>query len=108
MPNKARPQRGRFSAKRKREAVLRLLRGEDLDIISREIGVKASTLSQWRESFLDGGLTSLSTTSKDVRDEQIAQLQRKLGAVTMDNELLNAKIDRMEADVPFVRRWSKK
>ena len=27
--------RGRFSAKRKRDAVLRLLRGEDLDIVSR-------------------------------------------------------------------------
>jgi len=65
MPSKARPHRGRFSAKRKREAVLRLLRGEDLDIVSREIGVKASTLSKWRESFLDGGLASLTTTTAD-------------------------------------------
>lgn len=47
--------RGRFSAKRKREAVLRLLRGEDLDIVSREIGVTGATLATWRESFLEGG-----------------------------------------------------
>jgi transposase-like protein len=40
--------RGRFSAKRKTAAVLRLLRGEDLELISRELGVTAATLSEWR------------------------------------------------------------
>jgi hypothetical protein len=35
--------RGRFSARRKTEAVLRLLRGEDLDTLSRELGVVAAT-----------------------------------------------------------------
>ncbi len=39
MPPKARSDRGRFSAKRKREAVLRLIRGEALDLVSRELGV---------------------------------------------------------------------
>ena len=39
------PDRGRFSAKRKTEAVLRLLRGEDLEALSRELGVTAATLS---------------------------------------------------------------
>ena len=33
--------RGRFSAARKAEAVLRLLRGEDLELPSRELGVIA-------------------------------------------------------------------
>ena len=32
---------GRFSARRKREAVLRLLRGEDLEVLSRELGVRS-------------------------------------------------------------------
>ena len=35
--------RGRFSAKRKSQAVLRLLRGEDLEALSREVGVTAAT-----------------------------------------------------------------
>ncbi len=30
--------KGRFSARKKVEAVLRLLRGEDLDVLSRELG----------------------------------------------------------------------
>ena len=51
--------RGRFSARRKTEAVLRLLRGEDLDTLSRELGVTAATLSGWRDSFLDGGTAAM-------------------------------------------------
>jgi len=36
--------RGRFSSRRKAAAVLRLLRGEDLELVSRELGVTAATL----------------------------------------------------------------
>jgi hypothetical protein len=36
---------GRMSRQRKRTAVLRLLRGEDLELVSRELGVTAATLS---------------------------------------------------------------
>jgi transposase-like protein len=48
---------GRFSAPRKAQAVMRLLRGEDLELLSRELGVVASTLSLWREQFLTAGQT---------------------------------------------------
>jgi len=50
---------GRFSAPRKAQAVMRLLRGEDLELLSRELGVVASTLSLWREHFLTAGQTAL-------------------------------------------------
>ena len=100
--------RGRFSAKRKREAVLRLLRGEELDPVSRELGVNGSTLSKWRESFLEGGLGAIRSRARDERDERIRELERKLGQVTMDNELLYEKIDRMESGVPLGRRRSKR
>ena len=49
-----RPERGRFSSRRKAEAVLRLLHGEEFDALSRELGVTAVTLAQWRERFLAG------------------------------------------------------
>ena len=42
----------------KAEAVLRLLHGEELDALSRELGVTAATLAQWRERFLAGGQAS--------------------------------------------------
>lgn len=100
--------RGRFSAKRKRDAVLRLLRGEGLDVVSRELGVTAATLSKWREAFLEGGLGSLKTKAADERSERIQVLERKLGQVVMENELLYGKIDRLEAGLPLARRRSKK
>ena len=40
---------GRFSAGRKRETVLRLLRGEDLESVSRALGITAARASQWRD-----------------------------------------------------------
>ena len=43
---------GRMSRPRKREAVLRLLRGEDLELVSRSLGVTAATLTSWRDDFL--------------------------------------------------------
>ena len=52
---------GRLSRQRKREAVLRLLRGEDLDTVSRSLGVTAATLSDWRDAFLAAGEASLAT-----------------------------------------------
>lgn len=100
--------RGRFSAKRKREAVLRLFRGEDLDTVSREIGVNGATLAKWREAFLEAGLGALSTRERDQRDERIKTLERKLGCVVMENELLNEKVERLEAGLPLGQRRSRK
>ena len=39
---------GRMSRRRKRDAVLRLLRGEDLETLSRALGVTAATLTGGR------------------------------------------------------------
>ena len=72
-------ERGRFSARRKTDAVVRLLRGEDLEGLSRELGVTAATLSSRREGFLDGGTAALKSRPTDDRDEVIARLQAKVG-----------------------------
>src|SRR4051812_3103944 len=96
--------RGRFSARRKTEAVLRLLRGEDLDTLSREPGVIASTLAGWRESFLGGGTAAMKSRPADDRDEEIARLRSKVGQLTMDNELLGQKCRQMEGGRPLASR----
>ena len=97
-------QGGRMTLRRKTEAVLRLLRGEDLELVSRDVGVTAAVLTKWRESFLVAGEASLKVRPDDARDEQIRQLEAKLGQTTMDNELLKAKIGRMESGRPLARR----
>jgi len=53
----------RWSAKRKQEVVLWLLRGDSLNAQSREAGQPASVLSRWRDEFLEGGLTALKRRS---------------------------------------------
>ena len=97
-----------MTAGRKRDAVLRLLRGEPLEIVARELAVTAADLSVWRDAFLEAGAASLKSRERDGRDEKIDRLQSKLGEVLMDNELLYAKVDRLEAGVPFAGRRSKR
>ena len=100
--------RRRMSARRKQEAVLRLLRGEDLELVSRELGVTAAELSCWRDTFLAGGEAALKTRPADARDGEIGRLKEKVGDLTMANELLAAKIERLEAACPLAPRRSRR
>src|SRR5215212_8063713 len=86
----------RLSARRKQEAVLRLLRGEAVELVSRELEVTAAELSSWREAFLAGGEASLKSRPADARDAEIGRLQAKVGELTIASELLQAKIERLE------------
>jgi transposase-like protein len=99
--------RRRMSARRKQSAVLRLLRGEDLELISRELGVTAAELAAWRDAFLAAGEAALKTRPADGRDAEIGRLKAKVGELTMANELLDAKIDRLETHRPWARRRSR-
>src|SRR5215212_2727752 len=100
--------RRRMPARRKQEAVLRLLRGEDLELISRALGVTAAELSGWREAFLAAGEASPKSRPADARDAAIDRLQAKIGELTMTNELLGAKIERLETHRPLARRRSRR
>jgi hypothetical protein len=100
-------QRRRMSAKRKQSAVLRLLRGEDLELVSRELSVPAAELSAWRDAFLAAGEASLKTRPADGRDAEIGRLEAKVGDLTMANELLATKIEHLEAGRPLARRRSR-
>ena len=99
---------GRFSVGRKRDAVMRLLRGEDLETVSRELGVTAARVSQWRDQFLAAGEAGLKSRETDARDEDNHRLQAKIGELLMENELLYAKVDQLEAGSPLARRRSKR
>ena len=97
-----------MSARRRQSAVLRLLRGEDLELVSRELGVTAAELSAWREAFLAAGEASLKTRPADGRDVEIGRLKAKVGDLTMANELLEAKIERLEGGRPLARGRSRR
>ena len=98
---------GRMSRPRKREAVLRLLRGEDLELVSRSLGVTAATIAAWRDDFLTGGEAALATKSTDGKELELARLKAKLGEVVLERALLAEKIARLEAGRPLARRRSR-
>ena len=99
----------RMTAGRKRDAVMRVFRGEPLEIVARELTVTAADLSGWRDAFLDGGSATLKSRPRDARDETIDRLRTKVGELTMDTELLQTKIARLEAGgTPFAARRSKR
>ena len=77
----------RFSARQKTEVVVRLRRGEALDLLSRELGLPAARLATWREAFLDAGQEAMKTQPLDSRDRELGRLRAKLGESTMAMEL---------------------
>jgi len=94
-----------MSRQRKTVAVLRLLRGEDLDTVSRGLGVTAATLTGWRDAFLAAGeavLTTKPTTGEALESDR---LKARLGAALIERDLLHEKIAILEADRPLARRW---
>ena len=105
---KAAEERGRWSAKKKREAVLRLLRGEDLDAVSRDVKVTAGRRSEWRDILLASGEAGLKAQEADGRDEEIAALKQTLGEMTMRVELQRDAIRRLKAGLPLDKEpWQK-
>src|SRR3954469_15545539 len=93
-----RPEGGRevrWSARRKEEVVLRLLRGEGLDALARETGQAAGTISGSREDFLTAGREALKTRPAPVEDRRLSEAQRKIGELAMDNDILRGLIEEM-------------
>jgi hypothetical protein len=70
--------------------------------------VTAAELSGWRDQFLAAGEASLKSRPVDARDAEIGRLQAKVGELTMANELLGAKIERLETHRPLGRRRSRR
>ena len=95
----------RWSVSRKREVVLRLLRGRGRrGFFSRELGVPLYKLERWRqkaEAALDGALKERET---DVATGEFATAMQRIGELSMEVELLRSRIER---PVPLARRRSR-
>lgn len=87
--------------------MLRLLGGEDIEHLSRELGVTAAVLSEWREAFFKGGESGLKPLP--IKESvEVERLQSKIGERAMEIELLRERIARMEQNRPLARRRSRK
>src|SRR5271169_6382599 len=80
---------GRWSSQKKADVVLRLLRGESMDAVSRECVVTVELLSRWRDDFIAAGIAGLK--GKTLEEVRIAALEKKIGQQAMMLELQDKK-----------------
>ena len=78
----------RWSAARKRQVALRLLRGESVDAISREVSVPIFKLEHWRDRALAGIDSGLKERENDPVERQLDEAKRRIGELVMEVEIL--------------------
>jgi hypothetical protein len=93
----------RWSAGRKKEVVLRLLRGEPVDTVSREVAVPIYKLEQWRDRALAGIDAGLKERENDPVVKQLDDANRRIGELVMEVEILQKE---RRAKRPLVGRRS--
>lgn len=98
---KSKAERGRFSSRKKMDVVLRVLRGDDLDLVSREAGITAATVSAWRDQFVASGQAGLKSRAGDGRDDELARLKALVGDLTMRLELSREAVQRLRGGAPL-------
>ena len=91
----------RWSLQRKQEVVLRLLRGEPVEALSRELGVELYWLEEWRQKALLGMEAALRERIGDPLNTELDQAMKRIGELSMENELLRM---RCEKKLPFPTR----
>ena len=95
----------RWSVARKREVVMRLLRGEALDQVSRELGVEVARLERWRERALAAMDEGLRERGDSPVERELEEAKARIGELSMENELL---WKRVEKGRPFPKRRSRR
>lgn len=93
----------RWSPARKREVVMRMLRGESVQVLSRELGVEVYRLEKWRDKAHVGIEAALRERGADPGEVELAAALKRIGELTMEVELLRMKADR---SAPFGKKRS--
>ena len=89
--------------------VLRLLRGESLAALSREVGVEIYRLEDWRDRAVAGLERGLQARQGDLVAEALdAAAKRHIGELSMENELLRERARAAEQRRPLAMRRSRR
>ncbi len=97
----------RWSVMRKREVVLRLLRGESVDLLARELNVESYRLEDWKQRAFGGIDASLRERETSSERLELDSALKRLGELMMDQELLLERCRRSGVS-PLVPRRSGK
>jgi transposase len=90
----------RWTVSRKKEVVLRMMRGEPIDALSRELGIEAYRLEKWHRKALQGIEAGLKSRDCDPLAAELDAAMRRLGEITMENELLRYKVGKSRPLAP--------
>ena len=93
----------RWSVQRKTELVLRLVRGEALDAVSRENQVPAHELERWQRIFLEQGKRGLRTKAEP-EERELILARAKIGELMMRLELAEDLIEKRG----FTDEWKRR
>ena len=77
-----------LTANAKTSIILELLRGEDIETLSRKHQVTVAHLSQWRDDFISSGKQGF---KKDPDAARLKQAERLIGKLQMELELRKKK-----------------
>jgi hypothetical protein len=95
----------RWSASKKMDVVLRLLRGEKLEELSRQLGVEAHRIAAWRDEFLEAGKESLKGKHAGTQeDRRLREAERKIGELTLENEIWKKVAEKRGLQMPPQKR----
>ncbi len=81
----------RISAKVKEESVLRLLQGESINDLSRELKVSVPDIESWKTRFLIAAREGLKTRGKDPVEKELEIAKKTIGELTMELNLHKKK-----------------
>ena len=99
----------RWSASRKRDVVLRLLRGESLDTVSRAVGVEGVyRLEAWQARALAGLELGLKEQAGEPLAAELDAAKRHIGELSMEIELLRERARAAERRLPLATRRSRR
>ena len=79
----------RWTVARKREVVLRLLRDEPVQLLSRQLGVEIFRLEQWREKAIGGIDASLKQRKGDPVQAELDSAMKRIGELTTHAAIYN-------------------
>ena len=80
-----------WTASRKKDAVLRLLSGESLDSVSRDLAITIAQLESWKKRALEVIESALKSQKENPLDKELNAAKRKIGELSMENELLRER-----------------
>ena len=90
----------RWTRTRKREVVMRMIRGESVEALSRELGVEVYRLEEWREMAMAGMDGGLRAKKKEATEVLLDEAHKAYGRAMMENELLRERCRRLGIPLP--------